>query len=151
MGRRIQRLMSIFKSRYRRLLHQIETAQRNHQRVALQNGVVLDFRPGHEYDDCRSYEFPCEHYDEDFVQMYGTRIGQVVRIDVYDCFGGAVKILAVGANRIFIEVIDVAACYGCCQPPRRGEKFWVGRWDLCAGSTNTSSPVKGFENSDLPF
>lgn len=33
----------LFMSRYKKLLHEIETAQNNKQRIILKNGVVLDF------------------------------------------------------------------------------------------------------------
>ena len=139
-----------FTSKYKKLLHQIEVARSNKQCLHLSNGVILDFFPGHEYDRCTCYVLPRECDGENFFQKYADKIGQIVHMDVYDCFGGDVKILAVGENVVFVEVVDATRCYSCQEPPIPGEKYWIGDWELEPELELKPSRV-GFEDKDLPF
>ena len=139
-----------FMSKYKKLLYSIMVAERNDQRLHLPNGIVLDFRPGHEYDSRKQDMCPRECDGESFYKKYIDKIGQVVHMDVYDCFGGDVKILAVGEDVVFVEVVDVTACYSCQEPPRPGMKYWVGDWELPPDLEPKSSRT-GFEDKDLPF
>ena len=146
----MSKIKHFFTSRYKKLLHQIAMAQYNEQCLRLQYGIVLDFRPGHEYDSCTMYVMPCEFNGVSFIKKYVENIGQVIHMDVYDCFGGDVKILAVGADRVFIEIVDVTTCYTCQKAPSPGSKYWVGEWEICDDpQPNTSYSV--FEEKDLPF
>ena len=135
-------------SRYKKLLHRIKTAKNNEEQLCLPNGVWLDFVPGHEYDRCLSV-LPHTCDKESFINKYIKHIGQVVQMDVYDCFGGEVKILAVGENRVFIEIVEASACYGCQQDPVPGTKYWIEDWCIAPeiASTISTSATK----SDLPF
>ena len=136
-----------FTSKYKKLLYQIEVARSNQQRLHLPNGVILDFFPGHEYDNCKNYTFPRENDREVFFKKYADKVGQTMYMEVYDCFGGDVKVLAVGEDRIFIEIVDATSCYSCQSDIYPGEKYWVGYWDIAPEPTRSS----GFEESDLPF
>ena len=135
-----------FTSKYKKLLYQIKVARSNQQRLHLPNGVILDFFPGHEYDSCKSCASPLEDGGDKF-SKYIEKIGQTVHIDVYDCFGGDVKILAVGKDRIFIEIIYAVSCYSCQVDPLPGEKHWVGYWEIAPELTCAT----GFTEGDLPF
>lgn len=140
-------------SKYKKLLYNIKVAARNDQCLHLPNGIALDFRPGHEYDNCKMDAFPREHDGKSFCQKYIDKIGQVVHMDVYDCFGGDVKILAVGEDVVFVEIVDVSACYSCQTPPRPGTKYWIEDWLMCPElEESENKPLrKGFEEKDLPF
>lgn len=139
-----------FMSRYRKLLHHIKAARDNEQRLILPNGVVLDFAPGHEYDHHMMFSsFPRDPDGESFFKKYADKIGQVVHMDVYDCFGGDVKILAVGADEVFVEIVDVRRCYGCQKEPSVGSKYWVVDWEIPEGVTIYDDSV--FQDVDLPF
>lgn len=146
----MNRIKWFFMSKYKKLLYSIKVAASNDQRLHLPNGIVLDFYPGHEYDNCKKDVLPHEYDGKNFCQKYIDKIGQVVHIDVYDCFGGDVKILAVGENVIFVEVVDVTACYACQDPPSPGMKYWIGDWELSPEPVRKSSRT-GFEEKDLPF
>ena len=137
-----------FTSKYKKLLYQIAVARSNEQRLHLPNGVVLDFFPGHEYDNCKNYTLPREHDGKTFFQKYADKIGQIVHMDVYDCFGGDVKILAVGEDVVFVEIVNATACYSCQSDPIPGTKFWIGDWEIAPEPPTRPS---GFEESDLPF
>lgn len=139
-----------FTSKYKKPLYQIEVARNNQQRLYLSNGVTLDFFPGHEYDNCKNYTLPHKYDGKDFFKKYSDKIGKIVHIDVYDCFGGDVKILAVGEDVIFVEIVDVTACYSCQEPPVSGTKYWIGDWELNPESEYKPSR-SGFEDKDLPF
>ena len=75
-----------FTSRYKKLLYQIEIAKNGMRRLCLPNGVLIDFSPGHEYDNCRMYVLPHEHDGKNFVKKYAESRGKVVHMAVYDCF-----------------------------------------------------------------
>lgn len=139
-----------FMSKYKKLLYHITVAKINDQRLHLPNGVVIDFRPGHEYDDCKKDAFPHESDGKSFCEKYIDKIGQVVHMDVYDCFGGDVKILAVGEDVVFVEIVDVTACYSCQKAPSPSTKYWIGDWELSQEQEPRHSHV-GFEDKDLPF
>lgn len=139
-----------FMSKYKKLLYQIKVCESNEQRLHLSNGVILDFKPGHEYDNCQMF-VPFHQYDsEDFIGKYIGKLGQVVHMDVYDGFGGDVKILAIGADRVLIEIVDVTTCYSCQCLPSPGAKYWVGEWEIAPEITTNASP-SSFEEKDLPF
>lgn len=71
----------------------------------------------------------CPHTNRaDCFELYGDKIGQNVEMDVYDCFGGTVKILAVEKDRVLIEVVEAYRCYSCQQDPTSGEQFWIDDW-----------------------
>lgn len=146
----MSKIKHFFTSRYKKLLHQIVMAQYNEQRLHLQDGIILDFRPGYEYDDCTMYVTPYECSGEDFIKKYIDSIGEVIHMDVYDCFSGDVKILAVGADRVFVEIVDVSACYNCQASPSPGSKYWVGEWEICY-DPQPNQPDSVFEEKDLPF
>ena len=134
-------------SRYKKLLHSIAVAKENEQRLHLPNGIILDFQPGHEYDGCSMSVLPHYHEEQNFVKKYADYIGQVIKLTVYDCFSGDVKVLAVGSDRIFIEIVDVDSCYSCQLLPTPGAKYWVGDWEIDRYEQSSA----GFEPSDLPF
>jgi hypothetical protein len=137
-----------FTSKYKKLLYQIEVARNKQQRLRLPNGVIIDFSPGSEYDNCKMYVLPHEHDSKNFVKKYVKSIGKVVHMDVYDGFGGDVRIIAVGADRVFIEIVDVLPCYGCQETPSPGSKYWVGEWEICDEESEHRSV---FTQEDLPF
>lgn len=143
-------IKQFFASRYKKLLHQIKCAKENEQRLQLPNGVVLDFTPGHEYDKRVEFlEFPHEDEGESFFKKYSAEIGGFVHIDVYDCFSGVVKVLAIGTHEIFVEIVDVSACYWCQKAPSVGSKYWISEWEIPKGAVASSCSV--FQDSDLPF
>ena len=137
----------LFLSKHKRLLHRIEKAKFEEERLFLPNGVVLDFQPGHEYDNQSFYMLPCEYNRDDFIKKYTELIDQVIELTVYDCFSGDVKVLAVGGDRIFVEIVDVNSCYSCQMIPTPGSKYWVGVWEMLEYELVESS----FKPSDLPF
>ena len=139
-----------FMSRYQKLLYQIKTARDNDQRLHLPNGVVLDFTPGHEYDDHVMFSaLPHKPDGETFFEKYSGKIGHVVHMDVYDCFGGDVKILAVGADEVFVEIVNVSTCYGGQKEPMVGSKYWISDWEIPEGITMNDD--SSFQDNDLPF
>lgn len=139
----------LFMSRYKKLLFQIQAAINNEQRLRLPNGVWLDFVPGHEYDHCMSV-LPHTDDKESFAHKYISHIGQVVHMDVYDCFGGDVKILAVGEDKVFVEIVEAFACYGCQSDPVPGTKYWIEDWCI-APETETKVSASAAEKDNLPF
>lgn len=137
-----------FMSKYKKLLYQIEASRNNEQKLHLPNGIVLDFSPGHEYDNCQMFVLPHYSDGEDFIKKYTNDIGKIIHMNVYDCFGGDVKILAVGADRVFVEIVDVLACYSCQTAPSPGSKYWVGEWEIEPQiEAENSTPV--FENESF--
>lgn len=130
------------------LLERIAMAQKNEQILRLPNGIKLNFRPGHEYDEANLYLLPCKESDETFTQKYLKHLGKTVQLTVYDYFTGTVKVLAVGENRIFIEIVDVNVFAFCgVQNPAPGTKYWVHGWEL----PEIEPLVKNVEPSDSPF
>lgn len=139
----------LFMSRYKKLLLQIQAAQNNEQRLHLPNGVCIDFVPGHEYDHCRSV-LPHTGDRESFVHKYFRHIGQVVHMDVYDCFSGNVKILAVGEDKVFIEIVEAFGCYECQLDPVPGTKYWIEDWCIAPEIENSDS-ISQVEKGNFPF
>lgn len=140
-----------FTSKYKKLLYQIEVTKNNQQRLHLPNGVVLDFFPGREYDNCKNYASHIEYDSENFLRKYSDKIGQTMLMEVCDCFSGDVKVLAVGEDRIFIEIIDAVSCYPCQPDPLPGEKYWVGRWEIAAEIAPKVENSSGFTEDDSPW
>ena len=138
-----------FMSRYNKLLLQIKNAYNDQKQLRLPNDVWLDFRPGHEYDNGSLDALPRLYDGETFIDKYLGHIGQVVRMAVYDCFEGDVKILAVGEDKVFVEIVDVLTCYYCQRAHKPGEKYWIADWELPPDDPlpTTSTP----ENESLPF
>ena len=153
----IGNLRWFFMSKYKKLLEQIRCAQNNHQRLHLENGVVLDFVPGSDYDFPES-ELPREG-SKNCWDRFSSSVDQVIYLEVYDCFAGDVKVLAVGSDRIFIEIVEASACYGCQIYPLPGEKYWVAEWllppkDECNDENwaiPSGSTASEFQEEDLPF
>ena len=136
-----------FTSRYKKLLYHIDVARNNQQRLHLPNGVVLDFYPGHEYDNCKNCASGSEYEEEMLFRKYVDRIGQTIHLDVYDCFSGDVKVLAVGKDRIFVEIVDAVPCYACQSDPLPGQKYWVWYWEIYHHPARSIE----FTENDLPF
>lgn len=118
----------IFFNRYKKLLDHIKSAQEDEKILHLPNGVVLNFVPGHEYDGCVQSMIPRDDIDNKFVDKYIGKLNQVIEITVYDAFKGDVRILAVGTDRIFVEIIDVCTCYDTQRPFVPGTKYWIEDW-----------------------
>lgn len=56
--------------------------------------------------------------------------GDIVTMEVYDAFGGDVKILKKEENKYFIEIIDVCMCYSCQVQLEAGETMWIPEEDI---------------------
>ena len=140
----------IFASKHKRLLRDIERAYINKQALSLSNGIQLNFTPGHEYDACPAYVYRCQNGKE-FVKKFADSIEQVIHIDVCDCFSGDVLVRAVGWDRIFVEIVDVTPCYSCQKAPEPGEKYWVGRCEICSEICPKPEQTSVFSEEDLPF
>ena len=136
-----------FQSKYKSLLEKIKKASHNQAKITLPNGVIVDFRPGKEYEDCNMVLVPRNEGD-DFVQKYTKHIDQIITIEVYACFSGEVRLLAVGVDRIYVEIVDVSPCYSCQGAPLAGQKFWIADWKIPKANYK---PQAGFDSSDLPF
>ena len=139
-----------FASKYKKLLLQIKDAYNNQSQLRLPNDVWLDFRPGHEYDKGCLDALPRLHDGETFIDKYLGRIGQVVHMVVYDCFEGDVKILAVGEDRVFVEIVDVLTCYSCQKAHKPGEKYWIADWEIPPESESAAAASESESNS-FPF
>lgn len=139
-----------FLSKYKKLLRQIEVAKNNEQQLRLSNGILLDFTPGHEYDALYMSVLPHTSDNKRFADKYFSQIGQVVRIEVYDSFGGDVRVLAVGEDRILVEIVDVLPCYPCQIPPVPGAKYWIGDWEIPPEPV-TKVTASASEDNELPF
>ena len=141
-------IKKFFTSKYKKLLDEIFSAEREQKRLILPNDVILDFRHGHEYDSCSMAMLPKINNDsQTFFQEYANRVGEIININVYDCFGGDVRLLAIGEDRIFVEIVNVSACYPCQKAPIEGSKYWIGSWDIPKELFQKSI----FEESELPF
>lgn len=136
-----------FQSKYKSLLEKIKEASHNQAKIILPNGVIVNFCPGKEYEDCYMALVP-RNEDVDFIQKYTKHIGQIITIEVYDCFRGEVRLLAVGVDRIYVEIVDVSPCYFCQGAPLAGQKFWIANWEIPKANYK---PQAGFDSSDLPF
>jgi len=143
----IKKLKNIFTSKYKKLLYDITVASANEEQLQLPNGVVLNFQPGYEYDNCSMYVLSHESKEQDFTQKYISSIGKTISLTVYDCFSGDVKVLAVGSDRIFVEIVDANSCYSCQMIPIPGAKYWVGEWEI----SEYQPPKSVFEEAELPF
>ncbi len=138
-----------FASKYDKLLLQIKDAYNNQSQLHLPNDIWLDFRPGHEYDKGCLDALPRLYDGETFIEKYLGRVGQIVHIAVYDCFEGDVKILAVGKDRIFVEIVDVLTCYSCQKAHTPGEKYWISDWELPPDEPLPATSTS--KNNGLPF
>lgn len=139
----------LFMSKYKKLLYRIECAKSNEQVLHLPNGVVIDFTSSHEYDSCSTVVLPRKN-DGDLMQKYSNNIGQMVHMDVYDCFGGDVIIREIKSDRVLVEIVDVAPCYACQKAPSPGSKCWIMDWEI-AHETTSSEKNSAFNKEDLPF
>ena len=141
-------LEKMFARRYRDLLADIKRACENQEKLILPNGIELNFYPGYDYDNCSFSMAGYPKRNEDVVKEYAERIGQVINLNVYDCFGGDVKLLAVAEDRIYVEIVDVSPCYSCQKAPTPGSKYWIG---ACEISKEIFPGTSSFSKSDLPF
>ena len=139
-----------FASKYKKLLLQIKDAYNNKSQLCLPNNVWLDFRPGHEYDKGCLDALPRLYDGKNFIDKYLGHIGQVVHMTVYDCFEGDVKILAVGEDRVFIEIVDVLTCYSCQKAHKPGEKYWIADWEI-PPEFESAATASETESNSFPF
>ena len=144
----MSRFKFLFMNRYKRLLHQIKTAKENDQVLHLSNGIDLNFVPGHEYDACYHSAIPREDDQHSFVDKYIDSLNKIVKLTVYDCFSGDVRILAVGTDRIFVEIVDVVKCYDSQADLVPGTKYWIEDWVIAPELPEQKNEPS---NPDLPF
>lgn len=58
------------------------------------------------------------------------RKNHTVRVTVYDCFTGKVKVLNNRFYKWLVEIVDVTMCYPQLVPYKGGERIWIYRRDL---------------------